>query len=150
LNSNSFNLSYLRNLQEQVKKEFCYQKLFWLFEWIVLVIKFFLQILGLQPRISNFFSITRTIFSHSSQNNFGNKIPFLASQEFASCKFGYHLVYKMWKPFLVHHVISCFGSHGWISVEIFFLLSVWPEAGRLTYFPSCIRCLCFDPNTRDF
>ena len=35
LNFNSSNLSSLRNLQEQVKKAFCYQKLFWPFiVWI--------------------------------------------------------------------------------------------------------------------
>ena len=35
LNSYCSNLSYLRNLQEQVKKAFCYQKLFWPFTvWI--------------------------------------------------------------------------------------------------------------------
>ena len=69
-----------RNLQEQVKKTFCYQKLFWpftaLFEQTVLLQ--FLQILGLQPRISKIFSITRTIFSHSRSEQFENKIPFLS------------------------------------------------------------------------
>ena len=40
-----------------------------LFEQIVLVISNFLQILGLQPRISKFFLTV-------GQNNFGNKIPF--------------------------------------------------------------------------
>ena len=67
----------MRNLQEQVKKAFCYQKLFWPFTvWInCLVISKFLQILGLQPRISKLFSITRTFFFIVGQNNFGNKIP---------------------------------------------------------------------------
>ena len=41
-----------------------------LFEKIVLVISKILQILGLQPRISNFFTV--------GQNNFGNKIPILS------------------------------------------------------------------------
>ena len=31
LNCNCSNLSYMRNLQEQVKKAFCYQKFFWTF-----------------------------------------------------------------------------------------------------------------------
>jgi hypothetical protein len=39
------------------------------------VISKILKILGLQPAISKAF--TRTIFSHSRKNNFGNKIPFL-------------------------------------------------------------------------
>ena len=51
-----------------------YQKLFWpftaLFEWIVLLISNFLQILSFQPRISKVFSITRTIFSHSKPEQF--------------------------------------------------------------------------------
>ena len=35
LNSNCSSLLYLRNLKEQVKKAFCYQRLFWLFNvWI--------------------------------------------------------------------------------------------------------------------
>ena len=62
----------MRNLQEQVKKAFCYQTFcdFSLFEQIVLVISKFLQILDLQPRISKVFSITRTIFSHSRSEQF--------------------------------------------------------------------------------
>ena len=49
-----------------------------LFEWIVLVISKFLQILGLQPRISNFFFWSlEQFFPTVGQNNFGNKIPFL-------------------------------------------------------------------------
>ena len=48
-----------------------------LFEQIVLVISKLLQILGLQPRISKVFSITRTIFFTVGQNNYGNKVPFL-------------------------------------------------------------------------
>ena len=59
MNYNCSDLLDLRNIQEKVKKAFCYQKLF---EQIVLVISKILQILGLQPPISNVsFSITRTI-----------------------------------------------------------------------------------------
>ena len=54
LNSNCSNLLDLRNLQEQVKKAFCYQKLFWPFTVWINCSKF-LQILGLQPRISKVF-----------------------------------------------------------------------------------------------
>ena len=39
------------NFKEQVKKAYCYQKLFWLFEKKILVIPKFFQILGLQPWI---------------------------------------------------------------------------------------------------
>ena len=79
LNSNCSNLSYLGNLQEQVKKAFCTKNCpdLSLNEQIVLVIsKFF----GLQSQISN--SIVQSLkqfFSHNTvdQNNFGSKIPFL-------------------------------------------------------------------------
>ena len=58
LNSNCSN--YLRNLQEQFKKAFCYQKLFWPFiVWI-----------------------NCSIFLTVGQNSFDNKIPFL----FCSCR----------------------------------------------------------------
>ena len=40
------------------------------------------QILGLQPRISNFFSIARTTFLTVCQNDFGNKITFLLKLQF--------------------------------------------------------------------
>ena len=50
-----------------VKKTFCFKTC------SDLVKKF--QILSLQPQISKFFSITRTIFLTEGQNNFGNKIP---------------------------------------------------------------------------
>ena len=63
-------INKMRNLQEQVKKVFCYQKFcsdLSLFDKIVLVISAkFLQILGFQK----FFSITRTIFSHNSSEQF--------------------------------------------------------------------------------
>ena len=48
------------------------------FEDIVLVISKFLQILGIQPRISKDFSQSLAqFFLTVGQNNFGNKIPFL-------------------------------------------------------------------------
>jgi hypothetical protein len=60
LNPNAFfqfeSLLDIRNLQEQVKKTFCYQKLFWPFHCLN---KLFLWS---QKKL---FSITRTIFSHS-------------------------------------------------------------------------------------
>ena len=58
----------MRNLQEQLKKAFCYQKLFWPFTvWINL--KNF-AISG--PSALNFL-ITRNFFLTEGQNNFGNK-----------------------------------------------------------------------------
>ena len=65
------------NLQEQVKKAFCYLNFsdLSLFEKIVLEISKFLQILGLQPQKK--FSITRTFFSYSRSEQYGNKISLL-------------------------------------------------------------------------
>ena len=60
MNYNCSNSLDIRNLQEQVKKTFCYQKLLW-------------------PSASNFISFSRSLeifFLTVGQNNFGNKIPF--------------------------------------------------------------------------
>ena len=60
LNANCSNLSDMRNLQEQVKNAFCYQKLFWPFTvWInCSMISNILQ-------FQKIFTIIRTIFSHN-------------------------------------------------------------------------------------
>jgi hypothetical protein len=64
LNYNCFNLLDIRNLQEQVKKAFCYQKLFWPFTvWINC------------DKWSQTFCKFSAFFLTVSQNNFGNKIP---------------------------------------------------------------------------
>ena len=66
-NSNCSNLLDMTNLQEQVKKGFCFKN--WsdlsVFEWIILVISKILQIFGLQPR-----SLEQFLFT-VGQNNFG-------------------------------------------------------------------------------
>ena len=62
----------MRNLQEQVKKALCCQKLFWPFTQKICKFSAF------SLEFQKFFSITRTIFFLTvGQNNFGNKIPFL-------------------------------------------------------------------------
>ena len=72
----------MRNLQEQVKKAFCYQKLFWPFTvWINYFsdLKIFANF---QPSASNFKKFSRSLEHFCltvGQNNFGNKIPFLNS-----------------------------------------------------------------------
>jgi hypothetical protein len=69
LNSNFSNLSDLKNLQEQVKKAFCYQTLFWNFE-------------NSRPSALNFKSFSRLLeqlFLTVGQNNFGNKILIMSS-----------------------------------------------------------------------
>ena len=82
LNSSCSNLLDLRNLQEQVKKAFCYQKLFWPFTvWINCSsdLKIFENS---RPSALNFKSFSRSLeqfFLTVGQNNFGNKIPFLLS-----------------------------------------------------------------------
>ena len=78
LNSNCSNLLDKRNLQEQVKKAFCYQKLFWPFTvWINCSsdLKFFANS---RPSASNFNFFSQSLkqfFLTVGQNNFGNKIP---------------------------------------------------------------------------
>ena len=78
MNYNCSTFWHLRNLQEQVKKAFCYQKLFWPFTvWINCSsdLKFFENS---RPSASNFKSFSRSLeqfFVTVGQNNFGNKIP---------------------------------------------------------------------------
>ena len=78
MNYNCSNFLDLRNLQEQVKKAFCYQKLFWTFAvWINCSsdLKFFVNS---RPSALNFTSFSRTLerfFLWVGQNNFDNKIP---------------------------------------------------------------------------
>ena len=77
LNSNCSNSSYLRNLKEQVKKAFCYQKLFWPFTvWTNCSsnLKFFSNSWPSSSNF-NFISNNRTFFLTVGQNNFGDKIP---------------------------------------------------------------------------
>ena len=74
LNYNCSNLSNMRNLQEQVKKAFCYQKLFWPFTiWINCSsdLKIFANFKSFSRSPEHFF------LTVAGQNNFGNKIPFL-------------------------------------------------------------------------
>ena len=82
MNSNCSNLLEMRNLQEQVKKAFCYQKLFWPFTvWINYFsdLKIFANF---QPSASNFKNFSPSLehfFLTQGQNNFGNKIPILST-----------------------------------------------------------------------
>ena len=77
--SNSSNLLYLRNLQEQVKQAFCYQKLFWPFTVGTNCSSDLKIFANACPSASNFkkkILITRTFSRTVGQHNFGNKIPF--------------------------------------------------------------------------
>ena len=76
LNSNCSNLLDIRNHQEQVKKAFCYQKLFWPFTVWINYFSDRQNFCKFSLEFQTFFSITRTIFLNLGQNNVGNKILF--------------------------------------------------------------------------
>ena len=75
----------MRNLQDQIKKAFCYQNLFWLFTVWIICSNDLKNFANTRPSASNFKSFSRsprTIFSHTiGQNNFGNKIPLISCVE---------------------------------------------------------------------
>ena len=78
LNSNCSNIIVRRNLQEQVNKAFCYQKLFWPLTVWINCSSDLKNFLNSQPSASNFKSFSRSLeqfFLTVGQNNFGNKIP---------------------------------------------------------------------------
>ena len=85
LNSNCSNLFDMRNLQEQVKKAFCYQKLFWPFTVWINCSSDLKTFANSPPSVSNFKSLSLSLeqfFLTVGQNNFGNKIvPFLGKLE---------------------------------------------------------------------
>ena len=67
----------MRNLQEQVKKAFCYQKLFWPFTVWINCSSDLKKFANSQPSASNFKSFSRSpehFFLKVGQNNFDNKI----------------------------------------------------------------------------
>ena len=112
-NSNCFIFLDLRNLWEQAKKPFCYQKLFWLLTvWINCSGD--LNFANSQPSTSNFKSFSWSLeqsFLIVRQNNFGNKIPFLSFSCLAHLCFSQlrqtqfevsmHFIYKF------HNIFSC-------------------------------------------
>ena len=70
----------MRNLQEQVKKAFCYQKSFWPFTVWINCSGDLKKYSNSRPSASNFKSFSRSLewlFLTVGQNNFDNKIPFL-------------------------------------------------------------------------
>ena len=73
------NLLDLRNLQEQVKKAFCYQKLFWPFTVWINCFSDLKKFENSRPSASNFKSFSQSLEQFFSQNIFGNKIPLLHS-----------------------------------------------------------------------
>jgi hypothetical protein len=84
LNYNCSNFLDLRNLQEQVKKAFCYQELFWPFTVWINCSSDLKNVANSRPSASNFKSFSRSLkqfFLTVGQNNFGNKIPFLVIEK---------------------------------------------------------------------
>ena len=83
MNSSRSNLLDMRNLQDQVKKAFCYQKLFWPFTAWINCYSDLKNLANSRPSASNFKFFSRSLerfFLTLGQNNFGNKIPhFLSS-----------------------------------------------------------------------
>ena len=73
----------MRNLQEQVKKAFCYQKLFWPVAVWMNCSSDLKKFANSRPSSSNLQSFSRSIeffFLTVGQNNFGNKIQFFHLQ----------------------------------------------------------------------
>ena len=80
LKSNGFNLLDMKNLQEQVKKAFCYQELFWTFTVWINCFGDLKNFANFGPSASNFKSFSWSLehfFLTVGQNIFENKIPFL-------------------------------------------------------------------------
>ena len=70
----------MRNLQEQVKKAFCYQKMVWPFSVRINCSSDLKNFANCRPSASNFNFFSQSlehIFLTVGQNNFSNKIPFL-------------------------------------------------------------------------
>ena len=78
LENNCSNLSDMRNIQEQVKKAFCYQTLFWPFTvWINCSsdLKIFANSRSSSSNFQIFSWSLEQFFLTVGQNNFDNKIP---------------------------------------------------------------------------
>ena len=78
MNYNCSNLLDMRNLQEQVEKAFCYQKLFWPFTAWINCSSDLKKFANYRPQASNCKSFYRSLeqfFLIVGQNNFGKKIP---------------------------------------------------------------------------
>jgi hypothetical protein len=83
LNSNCSNLLDLRNLQEQVKKSYCYQKLFWPFTVWINFSSNLKNFANSRPSALNFKSFSQPVeqffLTVVGKNNLNNKIPFFHS-----------------------------------------------------------------------
>ena len=79
----------MRNIQEQVKKAFCYQKLFWPFTVWINCSSDLKNFTNSRPTASNFKSFSRSLeqfFLTVGQKNFDNKIPLFPGSKYSlSC-----------------------------------------------------------------
>ena len=134
LNSNCSNLLDMRNLQEQVKKAFCYQKLFWPFTAWINCSNDIKKFANSRPSALNFKSFSRSkefFFLTVGQNNFGNKIPFLIiSQKYGPLQICLHLKKsdltpkKHWSHCETHGLLAVRKSVMWTSSSL-----SWPHSG---------------------
>ena len=87
LNYNISNFLDLRNIQEQVKKAFCYHRLFWPFTVWINCSSDLNTFENSQPSVLNFQRFSRSLrhfFLTVGQNNFGNKVPFFSKMFYFS------------------------------------------------------------------
>ena len=107
MNSNIFDLLKLRNLQEQVRKAFCYQKLFWPFTVWINCSSDLKNFANSRPSASNLKSFSLSLdqfFLTVGQNNFGNKIPFLLKfSDLYQRKLCYHNLLLLFCPIPLYH-----------------------------------------------
>ena len=104
LNSNCSNLSDLRNLQEQVTKAFCYQRLFWPFTVWINCSSDLKKIEKSRPSASNFKSFSRSLeqfFLTVGQHNFRTKIPYLLDLLLHCCK----ILFSAWSIVIIWKVV---------------------------------------------
>ena len=88
----------MRNLQEQVIKVFCYQKLFWPFTVIINCSSDLKIFANSWPLASNFKRFSRSLeqfFLTVGQNNFGNKIPIIRKISWGMSLFIISLVFRV-------------------------------------------------------
>ena len=133
MNSNCSNLLNMRNLQEQVKKAFCYQKLFWpvtVWKNCSSNLKFFENSRHSASSFKDFSRSLEQFFLTVGQNNFGNKIPFLlscilflSSWHFSASPFPW----KTQRPRKYHlkQILSDF-----LSIFFFVMIKIWKYSNK--------------------
>ena len=102
LNSSCSNLLDMWNLQEQVKKTFFYQKLFWPFTVWINCSSDFKTFANSRRSASSFKSFSwsqEQFFLTVGQNNFGNKIPFWDHQNKLFNRWKVKTIFGNWTPF---------------------------------------------------